>query len=127
MNNKRLQIALGLLTLLFTGCVSVSTSTEFAGFGAEGGAKNALTVEIVASGWFLFDLLPIVTANSAGEADFFKDNLCTQNNLEVLDEIIKRENIKHIGMIASHETDEGVLVFLINRHTFRTTATLLKD
>lgn len=116
-----------LTALSLAGCVSVSATKELAGIGAEGGAKNAFVVEIVASGWYLFDLLPIVTANSKGEAEFFKDNLCAQSNLDVLDEIVKSENVRRIGMISSHETDEGVLVFLVNRHTFRTTATLLKD
>lgn len=125
--NRVFRILATMVALSLVGCVSVSTTKELAGIGAEGGVENALTVEIVTSGWYLFDLLPIVTANSKGEAEFFRDNLCAQSNLNILDEIVKREGVRRIGMISSHETDEGVLVFLVNRHTFRTTATLLKD
>lgn len=125
--NRVFRILATMVALSLVGCVSVSTTKELAGIGAEGRVENALTVEIVTSGWYLFDLLPIVTANSKGEAEFFRDNLCAQSNLNILDEIVKREGVRRIGMISSHETDEGVLVFLVNRHTFRTTATLLKD
>ena len=118
---KRL-IPLALLSTLFlAGCVYTDIIPR------EDGSR---VVEINTTGWYLFDLIPIVTGDASiegGGTTWFEDTCDADSNMVELSRILKREQAKlnpgeklTIGPIVSHEVDEGVFVFLINRHEFRT-------
>ena len=110
-----------LSALFFSGCVYTDITQR------EDGSR---VVEINTTGWYLFELIPIVTGDPSvegGGTTWFEDTCDADSNMVELSRILKREQAKlkpdeklMIGPIVSHEVDEGVLVFLINRHEFRT-------
>lgn len=106
-----------LLLVLGSGCVHITELRQ---------PDDSLLVEINTTGWFLFDLLPIATGDLDGGCAWFRDNCVADTNLKVIDRIVEREQATKIGPIVSHETDEGILLFLLNRHGFHTSAVLSK-
>lgn len=115
------------LAALLSGCVYTSVLER------EDGSKVA---EVNTTGWYLLDLLPIATGDATvvdGGTVWFKDTCDAHSNMIELSRILAREQAQlpagqklKVGPIVSHEVDEGVLVFVINRHEFRTTAVIKK-
>ena len=109
----------------FSGCVHTEIMER------EDGSK---LVEVNTTGWYLLDLLPIICGDAAepeGGVVWFSDSCTAYSNMIELSRIIKSEQSQLkdgskllVGPIISKEVDEGVLVFLINRHEFRTSAVL---
>lgn len=109
-----------------SGCVFVHETRALNAIPGESGMEIVDTVEIETNGWFLFDVIPIASGDPAGGCRWFRDTLHPQTNLDVIDGIIRREGATHIGSMTSHETTEGVIPLVLNRHTFRTSVTLLR-
>lgn len=126
---KRLTVIL-FASLLFGGCVYVDVSRELSLVPGEQGRPILATVEIANSGWFLLDTFPIVCGDPSDPGGFFasrffRNTLTSQSNVDILSDLLEKENASAIGNLTTHETDEGILVFLLTRRVFRTSATLL--
>jgi hypothetical protein len=119
-----------LLLLCGAGCLTTQLSEAMRGSVGPGGCRHHLTAEVCNTGWFLFDYIPLVCGNPSfpdkASCRFFTNTLNLQNNLQVLDEIIARENGTVIGSVTSHQEGEGFLVFLVTRRSYHTSATLLR-
>jgi len=113
----------------FAGCITTKETHLLDGPRGSGETRVVDTVVVSNTGWyFFFDLLPIVCSDpDDGGIKMFSDDLSVQDNLKVLDRIIRREGATGLENITSHETNESVLVFLFNRHVIYTSATLLKE
>ena len=85
---------------------------------------NSQLVEVETTGWYLFDIFPIVSYDPIDGLHWFKDNVDAYTNMKLLDKEISDRHAESVGPIVSHETDEGILMFLLNRHAFRTSAVL---
>ena len=109
---------LSLLLAFASGCVYVSEIER---------PDGSELVEINTTGWYLFDLAPIITGDVEDDWTWFTDTCDAHNNMKQLDKLIVEKKVKRIGPVTSHEVDEGVLVFLLNRHEFRTSVVLYKD
>ena len=125
MSRAKGRLAAALVGLL-SGCVTVVETPCAKELVGEGGSEGIETVEVINSGWFLFDGIPIATGDPEGGCKWFSDTLNAQTSMDVLGKYIRAHEATKIGVITSHETNEGVLIFLLNRHTFRTSATLLR-
>lgn len=110
--------ALLLVAAAFAGCVHVQELPQ---------ADGSVRVEIENSGWYLFDVLPIATGDPEGGTAWFSDHCDAHANMRVLEPIIRRVGAVRVGPLVSHETDEGVLLILLNRHGFHTSVTLFPE
>lgn len=111
---------------LFAGCVSVYEAHVLEGLAGRPG-EQAKAYEVVTTGWFLFDCIPIVCGDPDGGAMWFSNTVNAQSNIAVIDRLIRRHKATRIGTLTSHETNEGILVIVLNRHSFRTSVTLFHE
>lgn len=126
-NFLRTAAAASLAVLLSSGCVYTGVTEH------EDGSK---VFEVNTTGWYLFDLIPVVTGDASvkgGGTVWFTDTCNAISNMNALRRVLAEEQAKlpegrrlRIGPIVSHEVDEGVLVFLVNRHEFRTSVMISK-
>ena len=121
---------LALLALLLSaGCMTTEMSHVLRDVPASAGKKHLMTVEVRNTGWFLFDFIPLVCGNPAHPDEFssrfFSDTLTLQNNLNVMDRLLKREGASVFGSLTSHEEGEGFFTFVVTRKSFHTSATLV--
>ena len=125
---KKLASAICLLAL--TGCMTSEISRTPQGMAGDGGETHLLTVDIENAGWFLFDLIPVLSGDPQGvnkvSSVLFENTLTLQNNLDELTRIAQREGTYTIGSVMSHEVSESVWVFFLSRHALHTSATLMK-
>lgn len=118
------------LLLPLAGCMTTQVSEALSGFPADGGRRQRLTVEVRNTGWYLFDLIPIVCGNPDRPDEvscrFFTDTLTLQNNMAVLSRVLAREKATVLGSVTSHEEGEGFLTFVVTRQSYHTSATVLQ-
>ena len=116
--------------LAFSGCMTSEISRATEGVPGDGGEDHLLSVDIENVGWYLFDSIPLLCGNPQGvnEASsvVFRNTLTLQNNLDELMRIVQREGSYTIGSVMSHEVSESVWVFVVSRHGFHTSATLMR-
>ena len=95
---------------------------------------GSLMVEVNTTGWYLFDLVPIVCGDPDDHGVTWLSDTCqAQSNIKVISCILKREQDAlekdrrlKVGPIISHEVDDGILVFLLNHHEFHTSVRIEK-
>lgn len=118
------------LLALASGCMTSEISRAPEGVAGDGGETHLLTVDIENVGWYFFDIVPILCGDPKGvnkvSSVLFRDTLTLQNNLDELMRIAQREGTYTIGSVMSHEVSESVWVFLLSRHGYHTSATLMK-
>ena len=110
--------AIAALAALLAGCSTVTVS------------RNGSTmVNIENSGWYLRNLIPIASGNPASPNSFstrlFSKTVTLENNVKMLDKVIRDEGAVAVRDINSFTIDEHVLLILLKRHAYHTSAQLL--
>ena len=112
------RMALILMCALLGGCATVTVSRE-------GGTM----VNIENSGWYLLNFIPIASGNPASPNSFstrlFSKTVTLENNVKMLDKVIREEGAVAVRDINSFTIDEHVLLILLKRHAYHTSAQLL--
>ena len=112
------RMALILMCALLGGCATVTVSRE-------GGTM----VNIENSGWYLLNFIPIASGNPASPNSFstrlFSRTVTLENNVKMLDKVIREEGAVAVRDINSFTIDEHVLLILLKRHAYHTSAQLL--
>ena len=112
------RMALILMCALLGGCATVTVSRE-------GGTM----VNIENSGWYLLNFIPIASGNPASPNSFstrlFSRTVTLENNVKMLDKVIREEGAVAVRDINSFTIDEHVLLILLKRHAYHTRAQLL--
>ena len=110
--------AIAALAALLAGCSTVTVS------------RNGSTmVNIENSGWYLLNFIPIASGNPASPNSFstrlFSKTVTLENNVKMLDKVIHDEGAVAVRDINSFTIDEHVLLILLKRHAYHTSAQLL--
>ena len=110
--------AVFLVAALLAGCSTVTIS------------KNGATmVNIENSGWYLLNFIPLASGNPANPNCFstrlFSKTVTLESNIKMLDKVIKDEGAVAIKDLTSFTTDEHVLLILLKRHAYHTSAQLI--
>lgn len=104
---------------LLCGCATVRYSDE-------GGHH---TVDIVNTGWYLLDLIPIASGNPNAPNEcsckLFRQTTTLQNNVRLLDYAVTERNAADVKSVRSYWTDESFLFILFQRHACHTSAELV--
>ena len=99
-------------------CATVTVSRE-----------GATMVNIENSGWYLLNFIPIASGNPARPNScttrLFSKTVTLENNVKMLDKVIRDEGAVAIRDINSFTIDEHVLLILLKRHAYHTSAQLL--
>ena len=107
-----------LACLLLGGCATVTVSRE-----------GATMVNIENSGWYLLNFIPIASGNPARPNScttrLFSKTVTLENNVKMLDKVIRDEGAVAVRDINSFTIDEHVLLILLKRHAYHTSAQLL--
>lgn len=83
---------------------------------------GSLSVEIADSGWYLFGFIPILTGDPVGFGpNWFTDDVNPQTTINLLDQILVREQATRVGPVVTREVDENLLV-IISVKSYRTSA-----
>ena len=110
--------ALSLACALLGGCATVTVSRD-----------GATMVNIENSGWYLLNFIPIASGNPARPNScttrLFSKTVTLENNVKMLDKVIRDEGAVAIRDINSFTIDEHVLLILLKRHAYHTSAQLL--
>ena len=113
---KRLAVILA--CALLGGCATVTVSRD-----------GATMVNIENSGWYLLNFIPIASGNPARPNScttrLFSKTVTLENNVKMLDKVIRDEGAVAIRDINSFTVDEHVLLILLKRHAYHTSAQLL--
>ena len=113
---KRLAIILA--CALLGGCATVTVSRD-----------GATMVNIENSGWYLLNFIPIASGNPARPNScttrLFSKTVTLENNVKMLDKVIRDEGAVAVRDINSFTIDEHVLLILLKRHSYHTSAQLL--
>jgi hypothetical protein len=111
--------ALSLACALLGGCATVTVSRD-----------GATMVNIENSGWYLLNFIPIASGNPARPNScttrLFSKTVTLENNVKMLDKVIRDEGAVAVRDINSFTIDEHVLLILLKRHAYHTSAQLLK-
>ena len=103
---------------LLGGCATVTVSRE-----------GATMVNIENSGWYLLNFIPIASGNPARPNScttrLFSKTVTLENNVKMLDKVIRDEGAVAVRDINSFTIDEHVLLILLKRHAYHTSAQLL--
>jgi len=114
---KRLAVILACAFL--GGCATVTVSRD-----------GATMVNIENSGWYLLNFIPIASGNPARPNScttrLFSKTVTLENNVKMLDNVIREEGAVAVRDINSFTIDEHVLLILLKRHAYHTSAQLLK-
>ena len=112
------RVAFILACALLSGCATVTVSRD-----------GATMVNIENSGWYLLNFIPLASGNP------MRPNSCTtrhcsktvtlENNVKMLDKVIRDEGAVAVRDINSFTVDEHVLLILLKRHAYHTSAQLL--
>lgn len=112
------RLAIILACALLGGCATVTVSRE-----------GATMVNIENSGWYLLNFIPIASGNPARPNScttrLFSKTVTLENNVKMLDKVIRDEGAVAIRDINSFTIDEHVLLILLKRHAYHTSAQLL--
>ena len=113
---KRLAIILA--CALLGGCATVTVSRD-----------GATMVNIENSGWYLLNFIPLASGNPARPNScttrIFSKTVTLENNVKMLDKVIRDERAVAVRDINSFTIDEHVLLILLKRHAYHTSAQLL--
>ena len=113
---KRLAVILA--CALLGGCATVTVSRD-----------GATMVNIENSGWYLLNFIPIASGNPARPNScttrLFSTTVTLENNVKMLDKAIRDEGAVAVRDINSFTIDEHVLLILLKRHAYHTSAQLL--
>jgi hypothetical protein len=87
-------------------------------------------VNIENSGWYLLNFIPIASGNptrpNSCTTRLFSKTVTLENNVKMLDNVIREEGAVAVRDINSFTIDEHVLLILLKRHAYHTSAQLLK-
>ena len=112
------RFAIILACALLGGCATVTVSRE-----------GATMVNIENSGWYLLNFIPIASGNPARPNScttrLFSKTVTLENNVKMLDKVIRDEGAVAVRDINSFTIDEHVLLILLKRHSYHTSAQLL--
>ena len=112
------RFAIILACALLGGCATVTVSRE-----------GATMVNIENSGWYLLNFIPIASGNPARPNScttrLFSKTVTLENNVKMLDKVIRDEGAVAVRDINSFTIDEHVLLILLKRHAYHTSAQLL--
>ena len=112
------RFAVILACALLGGCATVTVSRE-----------GATMVNIENSGWYLLNFIPIASGNPARPNScttrLFSKTVTLENNVKMLDKVIREEGAAAVRDINSFTIDEHVLLILLKRHAYHTSAQLL--
>ncbi len=110
--------ALSLACALLGGCATVTVSRD-----------GATMVNIENSGWYLLNFIPIASGNPTRPNScttlLFSKTVTLENNVKMLDNVIREEGAVAVRDINSFTIDEHVLLILLKRHAYHTSAQLL--
>ena len=88
-------------------------------------------VEIENSGWYLLNFIPLASGNpakpNACSCRLFSKTVTLENNVKMLENIMREEKATGVADLTSFTTDEHVLIILLKRHAYHTSAQLLFD
>ena len=112
------RLAVILVCALLGGCATVTVSRN-----------GATMVNIENSGWYLLNFIPIASGNPARPNScttrLFSKTVTLENNVKMLDKVIREEGAAAVRDIDSFTIDEHVLLILLKRHAYHTSAQLL--
>ena len=112
------RFAIILACALLGGCATVTVSRD-----------GATMVNIENSGWYLLNFIPIASGNPARPNScttrLFSKTVTLENNVKMLDKVIREEGAVAVRDINSFTIDEHVLLILLKRHAYHTSAQLL--
>ena len=112
------RVAIILACALLGGCATVTMSRD-----------GATMVNIENSGWYLLNFIPIASGNPARPNScttrLFSKTVTLENNVKMLDKVIREEGAAAVRDINSFTIDEHVLLILLKRHSYHTSAQLL--
>ena len=112
------RFAVILACALLGGCATVTVSRE-----------GATMVNIENSGWYLLNFIPLASGNparpNACTTRLFSKTVTLENNVKMLDKVIRDEGAVAVRDINSFTIDEHVLLILLKRHAYHTSAHLL--
>ena len=112
------RVAIILACALLGGCATVTVSRD-----------GATMVNIENSGWYLLNFIPIASGNPARPNScttrIFSKTVTLENNVKMLDKVIRDEGAVAVRDINSFTIDEHVLLILLKRHSYHTSAQLL--
>jgi len=113
------RLAVILVCAFLGGCATVTVSRD-----------GATMVNIENSGWYLLNFIPIASGNPARPNScttrLFSKTVTLENNVKMLDNVIREEGAVAVRDINSFTIDEHVLLILLKRHAYHTSAQLLK-
>ena len=109
------------LALLVGGCATIRMSEQ-------GGVQM---VDIENTGWYLFNFIPIATGNpdhpNACRCRLFSDSVKLSSNMKLLSHALRETGADHAVNITTHASDEKVLIILLKRYAYHTSAQLIRD
>ena len=112
------RLAAILACALLGGCATVTVSRD-----------GATIVNIENSGWYLLNFIPIASGNPARPNScttrLFSKTVTLESNVKMLDKVIRDEGAVAVRDINSFTVDEHVLLILLKRHAYHTSAQLL--
>ena len=112
------RVAFILACALLSGCATVTVSRD-----------GATMVNIENSGWYLLNFIPLASGNptrpNSCTTRLFSKTVTLENNVKMLDKVIRDE-----GAVAARDSNsftvaEHVLLILLKRHAYHTSAQLL--
>ena len=113
---RRLAALLALAAL--AGCSTVTVSHD-----------GSTMVNIENSGWYLLNFIPLASGNPSRPNSFttrlFSKTVTLENNVKMLDRVVKDEGAVAVRDLNSFTTDEHILFILFKRHAYHTSAQLL--
>ena len=115
-----------------TAAIAALAATLLAGCSTVTISRNGSTmVNIENSGWYLLNFIPIASGNPAAPNSFstrlFSKTVTLENNIKMLDRVIAEEGAVAIRDLNSFTIDEHILLILFKRHSYHTSAQLLKE
>ena len=88
-------------------------------------------VNIENSGWYLLNFIPIASGNpehpNTSTTRLFSKTVTLENNVKMLDKAIRDEGAVAVRDINSFTIDEHVLLIVLKRHAYHTSAQLLTE
>lgn len=110
-----------LLSFLSFGCATVESSN----------AGGHHLVSIKNTGWKLFNVIPIASGNvnfpNTYTTRLFSDSTDLENNIAMLDDVVKKNGARGFRNISSSIHEENVLFILFSRRIYHTSAELVFD
>ena len=113
------RIVLLMAALAFGGCSSVHVSHT---------GKEMVIIEN--TGWYLFNLIPVASGDpenpNGHTCRIFSDTVTLESNMKLLDYAMEQENAVGVRDLTSFTTEEYVLIILLKRYVYHTSAELIK-